>query len=76
MEKEKWFDSNTQAVVEKMIQRMNAGENKYGVSTDREDIDFIGWITHLQEELMDAAIYCEKLKKMYKKIIQDQNDVV
>jgi len=63
-------DSNVKAVTEKMIQRSNFGLNKYGVTTDREDIDFIGWLTHLQEELMDASIYCERLKKKYRDLTE------
>ena len=43
--------------------RARAGFNKYGTDTTREDIDLLGWLTHLQEELMDATIYIERLKK-------------
>jgi hypothetical protein len=33
----------------------------------RTDLDFIDWVTHLQEEMLDAALYCERLKDEYKK---------
>jgi hypothetical protein len=29
---------------------------------DRDDLTFTQWMQHLQEELMDAIIYIEKLK--------------
>jgi hypothetical protein len=29
---------------------------------EREDLNFLDWLTHLQEELLDAAVYVEKLK--------------
>ena len=32
---------------------------KYGVTTERTDLDTKAWLKHLQEELMDAAVYCE-----------------
>ena len=31
-------------------------------------LGFVEWLIHLQEELMDATIYLEKLKFEYKKI--------
>jgi hypothetical protein len=30
---------------------------------DREDLSVVEWINHTQEELMDATLYLEKLKK-------------
>ena len=41
------------------------GKNRYGVTMDRNDLSFLEWLTHLQEELMDATIYLEKLKFEY-----------
>jgi hypothetical protein len=45
---------------------MQAGYQKYGTTTERTDIDFLGWLQHLQEELLDAAVYVERLKKEVK----------
>lgn len=45
-----------------LLERSIKGYQKYGVTTEREDIDFVGWIQHLQEELLDAAIYIERIK--------------
>ena len=30
---------------------------------ERNDLTFQEWMTHLQEELMDAIVYIEKLKQ-------------
>jgi len=52
-------DHNVEAVRQKMLDRSKFGLEKYGVTTQRTDIDLAGWLNHLQEELMDAAIYCQ-----------------
>jgi hypothetical protein len=36
---------------------------KYNTTLDRTDLSTLDWLTHLQEELMDAVLYVEKLKK-------------
>lgn len=56
-------DPNVQAVVQSHIERAKAGLAKYGVDTTRTDLTGLQWVTHLQEELMDAAIYAERIKK-------------
>lgn len=56
------LDINVKSVVEKMISRSNVGLTKYGVTTERSDLTTEEWLTHLQEELMDACIYIQKLK--------------
>ena len=40
------------------------GQKKYGVTLDRNDLSFLEWIQHSQEELMDAILYLEKMKKV------------
>jgi hypothetical protein len=55
-------DSNVLKVIEKFQSRMQVGYEKYGVTTERTDIDFSGWLQHLQEELMDAVVYIERIK--------------
>ncbi len=42
--------------------RSAVGLAKYGVDLTRTDVDFHGFLVHLQEELMDAALYIERLK--------------
>lgn len=56
-------DKNVESVREKMLQRSIVGLNKYGVTTERDDIDRRGWLLHLQEELMDACVYIEAVMK-------------
>lgn len=55
-------DKIVQAVVEKYEQRSDIGQQKYGTNLERNDLTFIEWLTHLQEELMDATLYIEKLR--------------
>ena len=49
-------------VIEKIRQRAKVGLKKYGVTMEREDLTNIEWLTHLQEELLDGAVYIERLK--------------
>lgn len=55
-------DKIVESVVGKYQQRSEVGQKKYGVGLERDDLNFIQWLTHLQEELMDATLYLEKLK--------------
>ena len=55
-------DRNVEAVHELLRQRSEAGLVKYGTTTERTDIDLLRWLQHLQEELLDAAVYVERLK--------------
>ena len=50
-------------VLAKYYERSERGIEKYGRTLDRDDIDLMGWLNHLQEELMDATLYIEKLKQ-------------
>ena len=59
-------DSNVEAVREKLLQRSIVGLNKYGTTTERDDINRLGWLLHLQEELMDACIYIEAVMRKAK----------
>ena len=49
-------------VIEKIKNRSDVGFKKYGVTLkdDNQSLDI--WITHIQEELMDAVNYIEKVK--------------
>ena len=60
----------------KYKRRSEVGINKYGTTLDRTDIDLVGWLTHLQEELMDAVLYSEKLLRMEidRKIMEKRYD--
>ena len=56
-------DSIVEAVVESYKQRSKVGIKKYNKTMDRNDLSSLEWLQHLQEELMDATLYLEKLKK-------------
>lgn len=60
----KQVDNIVIAVIEEFISRSDEGIKKYGTSLDRNDIDVADWLQHLQEELMDATLYIEKLKSL------------
>jgi hypothetical protein len=51
-----------QQVIDKINQRAAIGKSKYGVTMERQDLNKADWLNHLQEELLDAIIYIEKLK--------------
>jgi hypothetical protein len=57
-------DNIVASVIEKYIERSEAGIEKYGTTLERNLLTFDEWITHLQEELMDATLYIEKIKKL------------
>ena len=60
-------DSYVQSVKEKFEQRSQTGIKKYNTTLEREDLNFLDWLNHLQEELMDATLYIEKLKDFAQK---------
>jgi len=56
-------DSNVVKVSDLLISRASRGLIKYGVTTERTDLNVGEWLQHLQEELLDAAVYIERLKQ-------------
>lgn len=56
-------DSIVESVVRQFHDRAAKGEAKYGTTMDRNDLTPMQWIQHLQEELMDAVVYLEKVKQ-------------
>lgn len=55
------IDINVASVRTKLLERSDRGFKKYGTTTERTDLDFRQWMIHLQEELMDAAVYIERV---------------
>jgi len=47
----------------KYYDRSNKGIKKYGTTLENNSLPLIDWLNHLQEELMDATLYIEKLKQ-------------
>jgi hypothetical protein len=56
-------DSVVESLIKKYKERSEVGIKKYGTTLDREDLNTSDWLKHLQEELMDASLYIEKLLK-------------
>lgn len=59
-------DTVVKSVVDKYQERSEIGKLKYGKTLDRKDLSMREWLTHLQEELMDATLYVEKMLKEMK----------
>jgi hypothetical protein len=59
-------DKIVQTVVEAYKKRSEVGIAKYGKTMEREDLSALDWLQHLQEELMDATLYIESLKRKYR----------
>jgi hypothetical protein len=55
-------DKIVEDVMAKYRQRSEVGIAKYGTTLEENKASLIEWLTHLQEELMDATLYIEKLK--------------
>ena len=51
------------SVLAKYAERSRVGIEKYKTTLDRNDLTLDDWINHLQEELMDATLYLERIKK-------------
>jgi len=55
-------DHVVNTVIDKYKERMKIGYFKYKTNLMRQDLNTFDWINHLQEELMDATLYIERLK--------------
>lgn len=62
VEKIKGMSSIEDKVIRMIKDRAKRGKQKYGVTMDRQDLTLADWLQHLQEEMLDAAIYIEKIK--------------
>jgi hypothetical protein len=67
MQNSEHFDSVVNDVINKYKDRANTGFQKYNTTLDREDLTELEWLNHLQEELMDASLYVQKLKQIIEK---------
>ena len=56
-------DPIVEAVIHQFRKRSQEGIIKYGCTMARQDIDFVGWIQHMKEELMDAVVYLERIRQ-------------
>lgn len=69
------MDSVVTSVIEKFKQRSEFGQRKYGTNLDRTDLKFLDWVIHMQEELMDAILYLEKMKKEHLKTLPESSSM-
>jgi hypothetical protein len=68
--KKKYFEMRTDGIVEdvKYIydKRSERAQKEYGTTLEDNPDEFYAWLNHLQEELMDATLYIQKIKKLNK----------
>jgi hypothetical protein len=57
-------DTIVQDVLKRFNARSLAGIEKYSTTLERNDLTGKEWLQHLQDELMDAVLYIEKLKTL------------
>ena len=55
-------DKIIEQVINKIKSRSDVGYKKYGVTLHEDNQSLNTWLTHIQEELMDAVNYIEKAK--------------
>ena len=58
------IDNIVERVVSLFRSRSQRGIEKYGTTLESNELSNIEWLQHLQEELMDAALYVEKIKSI------------
>jgi len=56
-------DPVVERVVNKFVTRSDVGYAKYGITLEDDKSNIFQWLNHLQEELMDAVLYLQKLKE-------------
>jgi hypothetical protein len=72
MKKEIEFrDPVVERVVDKFVMRSDVGFAKYGVTLEDDKSNLFEWVNHLQEELMDAVLYLQKLKETTTEELQE-----
>jgi len=64
-------DKIIEQVVNKIKRRSDVGYKKYGVTLYDDDQPLDAWLTHLQEELMDAVNYLEKARMVLREEIEE-----
>jgi len=58
------IDNIVERVVSLFRSRSQRGIEKYGTTLEENELSNSEWLQHLQEELMDAALYVEKIKSI------------
>jgi len=74
-------DPVVKSVVNKFVDRSDVGFAKYGKTLRDDNSDIFAWLNHLQEELMDATLYLQRLKEEItnlreeKALLKELNDI-
>ena len=61
-------DKIVKEVIQNFEKRSIIGYLKYGTTLERNDLTYEQWVNHLQEELMDACLYLQKIKHELKRL--------
>ena len=61
-------DKIVNEVIQNFEKRSIIGYLKYGTTLERNDLTYEQWVNHLQEELMDAVLYLQKIKHELKRL--------
>jgi hypothetical protein len=67
-------DKIVQEVIDKFSQRSETGIKKYGTTLFDNNAD--DYLNHLQEELMDAILYIQKLKQQKNEQSKQTDDTI
>jgi len=59
-------DEIVESVINEFRLRSERGIKKYGTTLQENELSQLEWLKHLQEELMDAVLYLEKVKQINK----------
>ena len=65
-------DPVVERVVDKFVGRSDVGYKKYGVTLHDDEPSLHKWLNHIQEELLDACNYIEKLKHETTDVLADK----
>ena len=65
-------DPVVQQVVNKFVSRSDVGFAKYGKTMIDDKSDIKVWLNHVQEELMDATLYIQRLKIEINDLIEER----
>lgn len=69
-------DKNVRAVQELLAERARVGLLKYGVTTERGDFTRLQWLRHAQAEMLDGAVYLQRLISDEEKALEPQENIV
>jgi superfamily I DNA and/or RNA helicase len=65
-------DQIVKQVIKRLDERSSVGYKKYGVTLHDDEPGLHKWLNHLQEELLDAANYIEKLKSEVTNVLAEK----